>query len=326
MLALLFTLLGFSLLSGLSINSLNELVSASSEVDTLNKQQASLFQLKLELSEQVSRLNLTDVDVTSALDVFYQRYAPIIAVGGEAGLTDDALRNLLSDWVEARKSWLVATKLLGYDSNSGLRGEMKTSMATLGDGLFAQMKERFLEVRAALDILIDKRDQASFVAVKDKLEDFHALVREQNFEEFFGPKIAAVSTPLDSFGIQVINSGKYDKAAVINREKLIEIINSRSQSQHEMLAKARSSANDAGTMATRTIVISSIVIAGIVLSLLLLALRQASSTLNQAIVSLAKISAGDLSQRLTVNENRMDTFDQVGIAVNHLTQTLSKML
>lgn len=79
-------------------------------------------------------------------------------------------------------------------------------------------------------------------------------------------------------------------------------------------------------MAIRTIVISSIVIAAVVLSLLLLAFRQASNTLDQAIASLAKISDGDLSQRLTVNETRMDQFDQVGIAVNHLTQTLSKML
>ena len=79
-------------------------------------------------------------------------------------------------------------------------------------------------------------------------------------------------------------------------------------------------------MAIRTIVISSIVIAAVVLSLLLLAFRQASNTLDQAIVSLAKISDVDLSQRLTVNETRMDQFDQVGIAVNHLTQTLSKML
>jgi hypothetical protein len=62
------------------------------------------------------------VDVSSALDQFYQSYEPIISSGGEAGLTDDSLQSLLFNWIEARKGWLVATKLLGYDSNSGLRG------------------------------------------------------------------------------------------------------------------------------------------------------------------------------------------------------------
>jgi hypothetical protein len=301
LLAVIFTLLGFSLLSALSINSLNKLVTASSEVDQLNKQQAYLFQLKLELSEQVSRLNRTDVDVSSALDQFYQSYESIISSGGEAGLTDDSLQSFLFNRIEARKGWLVATKLLGYDSNSGLRGEMKTSMTALDDGLFAQMKERLVEVRAALDILIDKRDQASFIAVKGTLVNFHQLVIEQDFDEFFGPKIKAVSTPLDLFGTQVIDSGKYETAAISNRNELTEMIDARSQSQNEMLAQARSSASQAGSMAIRTIVISSIVIAAVVLSLLLLAFRQASNTLDQAIVSLAKISDVDLSQRLTVN-------------------------
>ncbi len=237
MLAVIFTLLGFSLLSALSINSLNKLVTASSEVDQLNKQQAYLFQLKLELSEQVSRLNRTDVDVSSALDQFYQSYEPIISSGGEAGLTDDSLQSFLFNRIEARKGWLVATKLLGYDSNSGLRGEMKTSMTALDDGLFAQMKERLVEVSAALDILIDKRDQASFIAVKGTLVNFHQLAIEQDFDEFFGPKIKAVSTPLDLFGTQVIDSGKYETAAISNRNELTEIINARSQSQNEMLAR-----------------------------------------------------------------------------------------
>ena len=326
LLAVLFTLLGFSLLSGLSINSLNQLVTASSEVDKLNKQQAHLFQLKLALSEQISRLNKTDVDVASGLDAFYQQYATIIDAGGEAGLTDDSMQKLLLDWVDARQNWLVATKLLGYDSNSGLRGEMKTSMAALGDGLFAAMKERFLEVRAALDILIDKRDQASFIIVKEKLDNFEALVIEQSFEEFFGPKILAVSKPLDSFGTAIIASGKDERRAVTDRQKLHESINILSQSQTASLDEARSGAAHAGSTAIKTILISSILIAAFVLSLLLLAFRQASRTLDQAVVSLAKISDGDLSQRLVVNQSRMDKFDQVGIAVNHLTETLSKML
>jgi methyl-accepting chemotaxis protein len=326
LLAVAFTLLGFSLLSFLSINSLSHLVSASTEVDKLNNKQAYLYQLKLELSDQVSRLNRTDIDVASALDEFYQSYESIISSGGEAGLTDDSLQRLLLDWVAARKGWLVATQLLGYDSNSGLRGEMKISMADLGNGLFAKMKERFLEVRAALDILIDNRDQASLITVKDKLENFNQFIIEQGFEEFIGPKVKAVSTPLDSFGTQTIAANKYEMAAVVSREKLIDIINTRSQSQNVMLTEARSSASHAGSLAIRTIVISSIIIAALVLGLLLLAFRQASKTLDLAIVSLAKISDGDLGQRLTVNENRMDQFDQVGIAVNHLTQTLSEML
>jgi methyl-accepting chemotaxis protein len=326
LLAILFTLAGFSLLSVLSISSLNQLITASSEVDRLNTRQAYLFQLKLELSEQVGILNRTDLDVESELNVFYQIYEPIISSGGEAGLTDDSLQTLLLRWVEARKGWLKATKVLGYDSNSGLRGEMKTSMSALGSGLFALMGDRFLDVRAALDILIDKRDEASFKAVKSELENFYALVREQDFEEFLGPKIEAVSTPLDLFGTEVIDSGKYETAAISYREKLLEIVNVRTQSQRDMLVEARSGATHAGSVASRTIVISGVVIAGVVLGLLLVALRQASNTLNQAVTSLAKISDGDLSQRLTVNESRMDKFDQVGIAVNHLTQTLSNML
>ncbi|MEH6577228.1 MAG: methyl-accepting chemotaxis protein [Amphritea sp.] len=326
LLAVVFTWIGFTVLSGLSITSLNLLVDASEDVDTLNQKQAHLFRLKLDMTEQISRLTLRDADVAVELDRFYQAYKPIISSGGAAGIEDNSLRKLLSDWTVARKEWLAATELLGHDSNSGLRGDLKISMEALGDGLFAAMKERFQAIRDALDLLIDNQNEDSFLNVKNALEHFHELVREQNFEEFFDPKIEAVRTPLNLFGSQLIDLGKYDRLAVSHRDQILDIINTRTDKQFEMLKQARIDMSTASDKASMKIVISGLLIAGVVLGLLLIAHRQASRTLHQAVTSLGKISEGDLTQRLDANARRNDEFDQVGVAVNQLTETLSEIL
>ncbi|MEH6648733.1 MAG: methyl-accepting chemotaxis protein [Motiliproteus sp.] len=326
LLAVVFTLIGFSVLATLSITSLNSLVAASDDVDRLNQQQAHLFRLKLDMMEQISHLATGNGDVAAELDQFYQTHQPIVSSGGAAGLADDSLQLLLSEWVETRKHWLAATDVLGHDSSSGLRGEMNTSMTALGDGLFAAMRERFQVIQESLDRLIDNQDEPSFVDVKAALEHFYALVLEQNFEEFFDPKVAAVRTPLDLFGAQLIDLAKYDRIAVNNLEQILSIISTRSEQQNSLLHQARVAAISASDTASMKILISCLLIAAVVLGLLLIAHRQASRTLHQAVTSLVKISEGDLTQRLAVDLRRNDEFDQVGLAVNQLTETLSEVL
>jgi len=82
LLALIFSLIGFSLLSTLSISSLKMLVEASEDVDVLNQRQAHLFRLKLDMMEQVSRLNLRDVDLQAELDQLFEVYQPVVSAGG----------------------------------------------------------------------------------------------------------------------------------------------------------------------------------------------------------------------------------------------------
>ncbi len=325
-LAVIFTLVGFLTLSVLSITSLNLQSAASENVDGLNQQQTHLYRLKLELMDQVARLQTQDEGATERLDRFYQDYKAIVSPGGPAGIENDVLEKLLFDWVSARKEWLAASDALGRNSNSGLRGQMKESMALLGDGLFADMKNRFQVIREAFDLLIDHKDKQSLLKVEEALEHFQQLVVEQNFEEFFNPKIEAVQTPLEQFGAQLIQLGSSEHQALSSKDQLLNIINDQMAKRSEMLSQARVSANSASGLASKKIVMSGVLIGGVVLGLLLLAHRQASQTLHQAVDSLAKISAGDLTQRLNVDERRNDEFDQVGCAVNQLTETLSDVL
>jgi len=241
-------------------------------------------------------------------------------------MDDDLAKQLLKGWVEARKASLIAAEQLGHDSNSGLRGQMKVSMDALGDGLFAAMRERFELIRETLDQLVDNRDEASLAAVKGALDQFHGLVLEQNFEEFFNPKVDAVRKPLDQFGMQLIELGKHNAVAEKNQDQIFTIINTITEEQNQMLQQARVSASAASDAAAAKIIVSGIGISFVVLGLLLIAHRQASTILSKAIFSLEKISEGDLTQRLQANVQRNDEFDQVAIAVNQLTETLSSIL
>ena len=318
------TMVGFVGVALVATSALRQMNNTTRVVDQLTNQQDILNALQVDLLLASNALSPTaNANQLSALP---ERHLSVLRPGGAAGLADNTLADGLQQWVNTMTSWLNLHAERGIDRESGVRGQAQAAVETLRGQMFSMFNDVFQSLRTHLDALNDNPSPANFAAADAALTAFEQSAEDYDFMELYGPTLVTLRQAMEAVGHLDVQIAERDVQAQTQQTALLTHVNDQLTQLDNRLAAARSAALSASERAERLILAASFSIALVVVVVLWLMQQRVSRTLNSTVVTLNRIAQGDLSQRLSVRTGRQDEFDQVGHAVNRVTQDLSTAL
>ncbi|WP_286238863.1 methyl-accepting chemotaxis protein [Neptuniibacter halophilus] len=323
LLAIGLTFIGYLSLSTLSVSSLASLSETSEDIDQLNQQQTILNQLHLEIlklsAEDDSPKNM------QAINGLEQKYSDLFAQYSIPEESQASMMPLLSSWITSKQDAALILQQLGDLETRGELYNYNQKLLTLEQSLFSVYRKTFKAFHLAVLEMIQTGSLKSQDAIQSELAELNRLVVEKDMTDYLGEPLAAVEATLKPLILRYQQLEILSVAMQQTRAQLIQQISAEKQSLNTKLSDARAVAQQNGQVVIQQIILCGVIVSLLVLGLLLFTWLQANRTLSQTVGSLQKVSSGDLSIKLNVNQQRNDEFDQLGLAVNLLTQNLSDM-
>ncbi len=318
-------LLGFIVLSAISFNALQVLGEASQRLDSLNQDSDRLKALQLQVLQLSTEPN---ADALQQLLPRYKNHLDQIAqdLPVEQADTVQGIYTSLELWVNDYLQWLAEQQQIGLNNEQGYRKDLNLKMTALETNLFSNFRQSFNTLKQAVDAFIEHREPEYYEKAKIALDAIHQQAIDLEFADFFGPKINEVAQTLKVLANSVSVMNAKEKNTTQAYLSLAAGVKDSNQYLQQELITAKNEANDASVQAQRLILGVCIAVALLVVGLLVRVSREVISTLERMSEVLHKLADGDLTQRLAVNESRNDELDKVGLAVNKMTESLSKVL
>jgi len=318
-------LFGFMLLSTLSFNVLKTLDKASNRVDAISQKVNLLKDLQIDV------LHLHEGKNADALQRLLPKYEAqlnqlIHTSSPQQVLAIKAIQKSLTDFINSRLFWLVDNKRIGSSAEFGLRADMAALLQSFEKDLFSNFRPLFSEIKQSFISFMDQRGEVEYQQMTDALDRFRKQSIELEFDDFYGEKLAKIDDLLNILSSAVFSLNKQGENAAQAYLILASEVTHSNQGLAQQLISAQQDAKAASTQAKTLILGVGIAVALLVVGLLVGMSRNLVNSLDKMSQLLHKLSEGDLTQKLEVNQARSDELDKVGIAVNDMTESLNEVL
>ena len=323
--AIVIAILGFALVTSISLNALGNLKQAASRVDHLNHNVRLLSNL------QVSVLQLNggkDARLFAKLQHQYAGTLSQITEDSEAEVYESiiAINAALADWVEVNQQMIATEQLIGDDLNSGLRGDVSVAMQEFNEKLFAIFKKDSAELKQHIITFAEQRSQQSFELIDASVKVINQLAEKTGFEGYIRPKTDKIAVSTERLAEAVFNANSQHKRILSVYKQLASGVKKTTESFDQQLLAAKANSELVSEHAVAMVRSFSVLVAVLVLLLLVGTSRSLVNTLSRMSAVLAKLAKGDLTQRTQINQRRNDALDNVGESVNEMTKSINSVL
>ena len=318
-------LLGFALITFISLQALMNLNSAAKQVGDLHQSTELLKDL------QVSVLQLQGTSDSQGfvnLQEDYDTQLTALSESSEAQVAAniDAINRALHQWVTSKQQLLVTQLSIGRDLNEGFRGDVTQHMTELNDGLFSMFRKGAVTLKQNIDIFIEQREQQHYEQVTASLETLQKVGAEYSLEDFIGPKLDNISQSTASLAQAIFGVHQQGDTVQKNYQDLAEGVNQANQLFSEQLLAAKRNNTAVSDSAEMMVLGFSIFVALLVSILLMGTSRSLVKTLSEMSSVLSKLAGGDLTHFTKVDTQRNDELDNVGESVNVMTTSMNSVL
>ncbi|MEH6577246.1 MAG: methyl-accepting chemotaxis protein [Amphritea sp.] len=322
---ILLALIGFSVLSAISYNALQVLGVASQRVDSINHSVNLLKDLQLGVLHASAQPN------AETLQQLLPQYSPQLTQLAKHSPPQQAktltvIHQSLENWINDRLQLLNTRQHVGLDINHGLRGEIGNKLNALDKKLNSGLLKSFRNMKQKINNFIEHRGNEQYKQVNEALEDLKKRSVKMGYEIFFGPNIADVKTAFELLSKAIFTMNMQEQNAAQAYQLLASGVESSNLFLEQQLKAAKSESLATSKQAKILVLGVGITITLLVIGLLIFTSRDVVGTLDNMSRVLNKLADGDLTQRLRVNESRGDELDKVGLAVNEMTASLSRVL
>ncbi|MCJ8339498.1 MAG: methyl-accepting chemotaxis protein [Pseudomonadales bacterium] len=323
--AIVIAILGFALVTSISLNALGNLKQAASRVDHLN------YNVRLLNNLQVSVLQLKggkDARLFAKLQHKYAGALSQITEDSEAEVYESiiAINAALADWVEVNQQMIATEQLIGDDLNSGLRGDVSVAMQEFNEKLFAIFKKDSAELKQHIITFAEQRSQQSFAPIDASVKVINQLAEKTGFEGYIRPKTDKIAVSIKRLSRAIFNANSQHKRVLSVYKQLASGVKKTTESFDQQLLAAKANSELVSEHAVAMVLSFSVLVAVLVLFLLLGTSRSLVNTLSRMSAVLAKLAKGDLTQRTQINQRRNDALDNVGESVNEMTKSINSVL
>ncbi|NRA53525.1 MAG: methyl-accepting chemotaxis protein [Gammaproteobacteria bacterium] len=324
-LVIILALVGFTVLSGISFNTLEVLSSASQRVDKINNNANLLKTLQLQV------LNLHSKPDGAALQQLIPTFDDKLQslqgelTGTEAEVIAD-IKKSLQAWVEHKQQWQQQKELLGVGPGQGYRQVLSDKMEAIKSSMFSTFAKHWRKFEVGVDAYLEHRGPEQRQQAYAGLEIFEAETKRMSFDDYYGDKVAEVKVALSALVDAISGMAEQQNQADLAYQTFASGIESSNIYLQNQLLLAQTNAQEANAQAKLLILGVCIGVALLVVGFLIRISHDVVTTLENMSQVLYKLADGDLTQRLAVNEARNDELDKVGMAVNKMTSALSEVL
>ncbi|SBS31429.1 Methyl-accepting chemotaxis protein 4 [Marinomonas spartinae] len=332
------TIIGFIAVTTVALYGINTQNNASQRFEVLTSIDKNLDSLVITLLQQYEQIdNLNNKSYKGFLNGVEKEYKSASSElsfdinhvsSPTAKSLLDKVKSAFTNYNTALVALIAQRKLVGFNGNSGLKGDISTNGQKLTDEIsfLSLIKQEFLPVREAEKNFMFEPTEANKADFLAKFAKFEARVDNFGLKERFNDQIQAYINSVNTFD-QANNKLKKLQAGY---EKSSTLLNDSRLNAAKFLQNAVSDARDkADASSQQAVVLLIIVSIGVAVSsgLLLLGIgRSVNKTLNQIIRDLAKVKSGDLTAQLPINTKRNDEFDSLCGSVNEMTDGLGSVI
>ncbi|MBU2954765.1 methyl-accepting chemotaxis protein [Marinobacter sp. F3R08] len=231
-------------------------------------------------------------------------------------------------YLKLRAQWLEYLQILGFSDSDGVRKTLEEAIAEL-EGLSISVLEQPVKT-----LIADARQYAGtrtpFLAdqTRKNLESLGALVEKYGWEDsVIGEAVSQFGLVFDQTQIVVSEILDIEQSLQMTSEGLQRVLEAQSERMQEgLIQNYIVVAQDAKSSANIASVATALFFAPVLMVSLILISRTLVGRLNSVVELLSRVSAGDLTQRLTLGANPRDEFNRLGAAANQMIEDVGILL
>ncbi len=323
--AIVIAILGFALVTSISLNALGNLNRAASRVDNLNQN------IRLLSSLQVSVLQLQgekNANLYAQLQHKYEGPLSQVAAVSKAEVYEPiiAINTAVVNWVGVNQLMIATEQRIGQDLHTGLRGDVSVAMQEFNEKLFTIFKNDSAQLKQHIITFLEQRNQQSFEQIVASVKLINQLAEKTGFEGYIKPKTEKITVSTERLAKAIFNANRQHKRAVSDYNQLASGVKTTTDNFNQQLLAAKANSEFVSDQAVAMVLSFSVLVAVLVLLLLVGTSRSLVKTLSEMSAVLAKLAKGDLTQRTQINRRRNDALDNVGESVNDMTKSINSVL
>ncbi|BFM50240.1 HAMP domain-containing methyl-accepting chemotaxis protein [Marinomonas sp. THO17] len=331
-------IVGFVLVTFVAIEGLSSQQNANNELRTLSKIQASNDQVSINMLASADNLR----SVTSSnIEQYVQKvkdqalYNENIIKENMALASNDELRALLEanlikieDYSQSLLALVNKQNLIGFDSTSGMRGEIDQLGAKLTDDIssLSLLKREFSSVRQAEASYLSDPTADNLEKFSANFEKFDRRISNFGFQSTHGVTANAYHDAILKYGeeFQLLknieetfdNFKQIFNTSQIEASKLIE----------QLLVNAEADSESSSNKANATLLVVSLVVIVLATLLMITIGRSVNASLKSIGNDLNNVKQGDMTTQVAINTKRNDEFDLLGTSLNEMAKGLNSVL
>ncbi|KZN12551.1 methyl-accepting chemotaxis protein [Marinomonas sp. TW1] len=338
MLLLVSAVIGFVIVTFVAIEGLSAQQSANGDVRTLSKIQTSNDQISINLLAIADRFRSISSEGVEDYIQLVENQELQNAELTQANIERSKDTNLsitLQDNLEIIRQYSailldLARKqdTVGFDSTSGMRGQIDQlgNKITADISNLSLLKREFSSVRQAEASYLSDPTADNLEKFTRNFEKFDRRISNFGFQSTHGVTANAYRDAILKYGQEYQNllttENLFDQQKLAFRDSQTHT----SQAIEQLMMTAEKEAESRSTQANATLLTVSLAVIVFATLLMMTIGRSVNESLKNIISDLNKVKQGDMSSKASVNQKRLDEFDQLGQSLNEMTEGLGDVL
>ncbi len=300
----------------LSIEQLNQTISASKNlhIELLSAGQADHVQLEPLLT---SANRLKEALISSQKPSESQEKIPS---------NIDSLFVHVEQWAQLKQEITQQQELIGHTDNIGYRAETAQALAEIEKTLFSNLKSDFDHLKESILRAGEQKKPQMFQQASVALDTFQQAVKSMEFEDFYGPKITALSNQLERLKNTTTELSYNQQQSLTLYQSISQQLKRLDNALADKLIQARLDANKVSSSARNVLLALSIVMALVTAGLLIHTSSRIIRRLDQMSGIFSDISQGDLTKQITPPPIEKDALDSTLTSIGTMTDALNHLL
>ncbi len=238
------------------------------------------------------------------------------------------LQKLSSDYVKLRKEWLNNGIVLGFSTEEGMLLNLTAALTKLEKESFSAIDDDVSNLIFNQGKFMVSKDPASEVDVEKRISNLETIVANMEWQDnIIGQSILAYRQAFDKTRALIVKEAKITASIMPISKQLKALVNKQNNFLDEVvLQQVKQEASTTRESATTIIFLSAIIVGLIIFFSLSSIARQFNIQLKHMQTFLKSIAEGDLSKKLSSNDNKKDEFTQLRIASNQMQQDISGII
>jgi len=338
LLLLITAIMGFIIVTFVAMGGLSSLQQANNEFRNLSKIQSSNDQLRihmLEIADNIRSISVDNYDeYLASANKQIEENDSIIGANIDRTHSQDLKQVLeeslieINNYSQALIALINERHTVGFDSSSGLRGEIDKMGAQISEDIkkLSLLKREFTNVRKAEASYLSDPTESNLDAFTSSFMRFDTRIENFGFQDTHGVKANAYRDALIQYGKEYETLNDTETAFTAKKSQFDEGQLKANQLIEAKILRAEADSEASSAKADATLLGVSLAVS-IVAALLMVAIgRSVNSTLQNIITDLNKVKQGDMSSKALVNKKRNDEFDQLSQSLNEMTEGLGSVL
>ncbi|MGX1925306.1 methyl-accepting chemotaxis protein [Vibrio sp. NH-7] len=328
--------IGFIALAGYSSSRLTQMSDQYHSSADIASGSLSIYQTQSKILTLSSNLdNLSGASVSQAkqdisvIVASVQEDAEFLNRVGFASQADTLTQNV-AQFESAANPWLKLKSELGFTIDEGKLGELKqlattiekkieeTGMVTLNSDFQAMVKsqQNYLLQPNEQNLKLFNRAMAGF----ESMSNVYAMLElyEKEIEQYKSTfvRVSELSQQL----------GSVEQQLLVSKAQLTKIIGAITLELASLSEQYQTSATKASNQTLWSILVACTVLAVLTITIFVMQSSSLSRSLNKTREVLSGVSAGDLSQRMSLTKNKNDEFNQLAQSINESCENLGGLV